>query len=587
MKKDNFDLIFEQIDYNTYKKKNDNFSKTESLSILEKKRGIDELIEDFEYSETKLKDDELDKGYKDYYSKIRKGEFEEKCIGLVDSVETVLKYKVSDIRNLLKNSKEFADIFAEVKNRIRNDGIVDDIENESLLKDLKHNHARYTQVYKKIYDLIPFKKIDEILKIKIRYKNEFYDKFTNYIIEDYFDYGLLGNLMGENADKLVEIPQNDFISNLDIRDGWITYTTAFNRERKIFNIEKLSPEEVEILVNKLLRKGEALSASSTSVNGIVPGLNYRIAVKHKSKTSSETHVVSIRRQKQNLDMQYYLDTNFINDEIYRFLEKVIKQAKNIIFSGATGTGKTTLINAIKQEFINEKESLIVLEDTPEIYIKGKSEVAFYSDNKKGSTDIDNFVDTLRHQPDRIIVGEIRKPGPAKMLVQAANTGLSKGIMTTIHANSARDALRRLSDIIKEGDNKIENELVLSNKIRKSIDYVLQLGLENTKFENTVKTRFVIKEVSKVIKEDPFLIIQDNIENSKKEIEKIYSILERENISNTEKEILNSKINLLNSEILLWEIEIKYSPVKLNQLLKWENGCYTINKLKEELKDYDL
>lgn len=327
MKNNNFDIIFENLEYvdkkDTQKSK---FEKQNEINIF------DELIDHINYNSDTINNSNLDKSYKDYYSKIREGEFEEKCIGIFDeNSDSRMEYKVSEIRQILNNSVKMADVFADIKNKLRDENIIEELKSDILLKDLKKNKSLYVEIYQKIREKLPCQKIESYLNIKGRYKNEFYDKFTNYIIEDYFDYGLLGKLMGENSKEVIEISNDDFVTNLDIRNGWITYTTAFNRERKLYNSEKMSSEEVEIIINKLLRKGEALSASSTSINGIVPVLNYRIAVKHKSKTSSETHVVSIRRQSKILNMQYYMNSGFITKDIYDFFKYICKNSKILYF----------------------------------------------------------------------------------------------------------------------------------------------------------------------------------------------------------------------------------------------------------------
>lgn len=553
-----------------------------------KNNSFKDMIEKINYSNISVKknilQEDIEKDYKNFYDDIDSSSFEENCIFFIkDNSENKKNYKVYEIRELINNSNEFSEIISNIKNDIVKKNIILKNEQNILLKDLKKNKEKFTEIYQKIKNIIPINKIENIINIKTKYQNQFYDNLSSYIIEDYFDYGLLGKLMSEDAGKLLELKEGDFVTNLDIRDGWITYTTAFSRDRKAFNEKQLSSNEVEILVNKLLKQGESLSASSTSVNGTIPGLKYRLAVKHQSKTSSSTHVVSIRRQKTSIDMNYYMQTGFINKKIYTFMEKIINESKNIIFSGATGTGKTTLINTIKKEFIKNTESVIIIEDTPELYINGMAEVAFYSDNRQGSTDSDNFVDTLRHQPDRIILGEIRKPEPARLLIQAANTGNTKGTMTTIHANSAYDALRRLSDIMKEG-NIEKDEMLISNKIRKSIDFVIQLSVEKIEESGIKKDKFLIKEIAEIKKEDPFIIFSKNINQIKIQINKLE--IDFINSKNLEKQnLIKLELDILNTKLYTMELEMKYSLIDMNYILKWEKGIYKIDDIQNYIENY--
>lgn len=135
--------------------------------------------------------------------------------------------------------------------------------------------------------------------------------------------------------------------------------------------------------------------------------------------------------------------------MHDFLEACVLGRKNIIVSGGTGSGKTTLLNVISQ-FIPDSERIITIEDAAELRLK-KSHWARLESRPsnvegKGTVSIrDLFVNTLRMRPDRIIIGECRGPEILDML-QAMNTG-HDGSMTTLHANSTRDVMVRMSSMI--------------------------------------------------------------------------------------------------------------------------------------------
>src|SRR5436309_1958553 len=132
-----------------------------------------------------------------------------------------------------------------------------------------------------------------------------------------------------------------------------------------------------------------------------------------------------------------------------YLEAAIAGRKNILISGGTGTGKTTLLN-ILADFIPEEDRLLVIEDTAEIHIRKPNLVRFEARRQQGPkipaiTIRDLLKASLRHRPERTILGEIRGE-EAFDLLQALNTGHS-GSLSTIHANSARQALSRLASCV--------------------------------------------------------------------------------------------------------------------------------------------
>jgi pilus assembly protein CpaF len=136
----------------------------------------------------------------------------------------------------------------------------------------------------------------------------------------------------------------------------------------------------------------------------------------------------------------------VTAEMAAYLQAAIAGRKNILISGGTGTGKTTLLN-ILADFIPDEDRLVVIEDTAEIHIRKPNLVRFESRRNQGQkipavTIRDLLKASLRHRPERTILGEIRGE-EAFDLLQALNTGHS-GSLSTIHANSASQALSRLA-----------------------------------------------------------------------------------------------------------------------------------------------
>jgi pilus assembly protein CpaF len=134
----------------------------------------------------------------------------------------------------------------------------------------------------------------------------------------------------------------------------------------------------------------------------------------------------------------------------RTLETAVHAGHNVMISGSTGTGKTTLLNVLAA-CIPDDNRILVLEDTAEIHISKPHVISAEAQLDTHKTPI-SFADllkaALRHRPDRIIVGEIRGP-EARVFLDALNTG-HRGSLTTIHANGAEDALRRLAQLAVRG-----------------------------------------------------------------------------------------------------------------------------------------
>ena len=161
-------------------------------------------------------------------------------------------------------------------------------------------------------------------------------------------------------------------------------------------------------------------------------------------------VLTIRKFKEDLaNVEDLLRNGTLTSEMARFLEACVKEKQNVIISGGTGGGKTTLLNVLSS-FINESERIVTIEDAAELRLKQNHVISLETrlTNYEGSGEItirDLVINSLRMRPDRIIVGEVRGKEAFDML-QAMNTGHT-GSLTTMHANSPIDALNRLETMI--------------------------------------------------------------------------------------------------------------------------------------------
>jgi pilus assembly protein CpaF len=156
------------------------------------------------------------------------------------------------------------------------------------------------------------------------------------------------------------------------------------------------------------------------------------------------------------------------------LTDYVKRGDNLLISGATSSGKTTLANVLAS-FIPDSDRILILEDVAELHIRKPHVISAEAqldthNNQIGFADL--LKAALRHRPDRIIVGEIRG-AEARVFLDALNTG-HRGSLTTIHANSARDALRRLAQLAMRGSGGGVPLHDVEEECERSIDVIVQV-----------------------------------------------------------------------------------------------------------------
>jgi pilus assembly protein CpaF len=187
--------------------------------------------------------------------------------------------------------------------------------------------------------------------------------------------------------------------------------------------------------------------------------------------------LTIRRFVQGgLTMEDLIRFGSLSEQASEFLQLCVCLHKNILISGGTGTGKTSLLGAVSTA-IPEEERIIVIEDTSELKLKQQHclylEVQHPDQFGRGELSIrELFRASLRMRPDRIVVGEVRG-GEALDMVQSMLSGHS-GSLTTVHANSARDALVRLETLSLMSDVDIP-VYVARAQVASAIDLVVQLS----------------------------------------------------------------------------------------------------------------
>lgn len=183
---------------------------------------------------------------------------------------------------------------------------------------------------------------------------------------------------------------------------------------------------------------DARLADGSRVNAIIPPL------------AVDGPLVSIRKFAAiPIHMDRLIELGSVSPEMAKLLGAIVQCRRNVLISGGTGSGKTTLLNALSA-FIDVRERIVTIEDSAELQLQqphvGRLETRPENIEGKGAvTQRDLVKNALRMRPDRIIVGEVRA-GEAFDMLQAMNTG-HDGSMTTVHANTPRDALSRVEQMI--------------------------------------------------------------------------------------------------------------------------------------------
>jgi pilus assembly protein CpaF len=226
---------------------------------------------------------------------------------------------------------------------------------------------------------------------------------------------------------------------------------------------------------------DARLADGSRVNAIIPPL----ALKGPCLT--------IRKFKRDLlTSGNLIDFGTLTPQMAEFLDTCVKVRRNIVISGGTGSGKTTLLN-ILSGYIPERERIVTIEDAAELQLPQDHVVALESRPSniegKGQVTIRDLVrNSLRMRPDRIVIGECRG-GEALDMLQAMNTG-HDGSLTTLHANSTRDALSRLETMVLMSGMDLP-----LRAIREQIANAVNLIIQQTRFADGTRKVTAIAEVS--------------------------------------------------------------------------------------------
>ena len=289
-----------------------------------------------------------------------------------------------------------------------------------------------------------------------------YDIFRQALKDELVGYGPITPML--RSPRISEIMING-PNCIFVESGGILYNSGvrfFNGQHLLSIIQRIV-EPLGRHIDDASPMVDARLPDGSRVNAIIPPLALNGAS------------VTIRKfASKKLTTDDLIQFGSITREMALFLEQAVRARKNIIVSGGTGSGKTTLLNILSL-FIPSGERVITIEDSAELKLTHENLVSLEArpaniEGKGRITIRDLVINTLRMRPDRIIVGECRGPEALDML-QAMNTG-HDGSLTTCHANSPRDALSRLENMVMMAGFDLP-VTAIRDQIASAVDLIVQ------------------------------------------------------------------------------------------------------------------
>ena len=306
------------------------------------------------------------------------------------------------------------------------------------------------------------------------------------------------------------------ISDILVNNSSKVYIERFGKLAKtdvVFRDDAHLLQIIERIVSKVGRRIDESSPfvdarlpDGSRVNAIIPPL------------AIDGPVLSIRRfGVEPLKMNDLLRFGSLDERIAQILEGAVKTRVNILISGGTGTGKTTLLNALS-EFIPSSERIISIEDSAELHLKQEHVVRLETrpPNIEGRGEVtqrDLVRNALRMRPDRIILGEVRG-GEALDMLQAMNTG-HDGSLSTIHSNTTRDALARLETMVLMAGMELP-----ARAIREQVASAIHIVVQIIRFPDGTRKLVKLSEITgmegnTIVMQDVFIYNQRGIDKDGK------------------------------------------------------------------------
>lgn len=273
-----------------------------------------------------------------------------------------------------------------------------------------------------------------------------------------------------------------FLDDISIEEIWINSPqriyVARQGKSELTNLVLTKSQLQSIMDRILMWSGRRIDLSHPFVDARLPdGSRLHITI---PEVTAEHWAINIRKHlMRGKTLRELCDMQVMSEEVLNFLEDCINQRTNILVSGATQAGKTTVLNALVSSVL-PSERVITIEEVFELKPRLPDCVAMQTRSANldgiGEINIRRLIkEALRMRPSRLIIGEIREAESLDLLI-ALNSGIPG--MATIHANSARDAIRKLQTLpLLAGENITQD--FLTPTVYSAIDYVIHVGMDHS------------------------------------------------------------------------------------------------------------
>lgn len=231
-------------------------------------------------------------------------------------------------------------------------------------------------------------------------------------------------------------------------------------EGRIDTGEKLTPDQAETVIRVIANHiKEVATAANPMISGVLPETGERFQGMLPPLVRAPSFTIR-KRPEIIYTLNDYVERGIMTDGQADALRQAVAQRANILIAGGTGSGKTTLANAILIDPAFKSDRVVLIEDTPELQCSADDRLELLTKRTAPPVTIQDLVKaTLRLRPDRIIIGEVRD-GAALDMLEAWNTGHPGGLCT-LHANSATDALNRIEDLVGRVTARIPIRAIVS------------------------------------------------------------------------------------------------------------------------------
>jgi P-type conjugative transfer ATPase TrbB len=258
---------------------------------------------------------------------------------------------------------------------------------------------------------------------------------------------MLRSAMGPAVTALLDDPAVTEISANSDGHVWVDRVGSGRRDAG----ERLGVAAVQRILSIVAdAKGETIGEGNPSFDAIIPGHGYRFIGTLPPLTPAPTMTIR-KKPSRVISLQEYEEARILSAQHRAFLEQACRERLNLIIAGGTGSGKTTLANAVLAIMAETGHRIITIEDTPELQNSAPDQESLYA--LPGIRTMQDCLRcALRMHPDRLIFGEVRGPEVRDMLM-AWNTG-HRGGLCTIHADSSRDTLVRIEEMLATGSGAV-------------------------------------------------------------------------------------------------------------------------------------